>query len=65
MNRFALLSLYRSVTRHKLYAALKCEKTHLKLAADTGAGGHCGGLGQLVWAQAVYDWLEAALARRG
>ena len=30
----------------KLYAALTCEKKLLKLDADSGAGGHCGGLGQ-------------------
>jgi pimeloyl-ACP methyl ester carboxylesterase len=48
----------------KLYAALSCAKTMLKLSADSGAGGHCGGLGQLVWARAVYDWIETTLARR-
>lgn len=47
----------------KLYAALTCEKTMLKLSADSGAGGHCGGMGQLVWAQAVYDWIDKTLAR--
>lgn len=48
----------------KLYAALAGPKTMLKLAASTGAGGHCGGLGQLVWERAVYDWIDAALAGR-
>ena len=47
----------------KLYAALTCEKKLLKLAADTGAGGHSGGLGQLVWERAVFDWIEGVLAR--
>ena len=42
----------------KLYAALNCEKTLLKLDAESGAAGHCGGLGQLVWERAVYDWIE-------
>jgi hypothetical protein len=49
----------------KLYTALTCDKTMLRLAADTGAGGHCGGMGQLVWARAVYDWIETMLARQG
>lgn len=48
----------------KLYAALTCEKTMLELTADSGAGGHCGGMGQLVWARAVYDWIDTVLARR-
>jgi hypothetical protein len=35
----------------------------LKLAADTGAGGHCGGLGQLVRERAVFAWIDDVLAR--
>ena len=49
----------------KLSAALTCEKTLLKLSADSGAAGHCGGMGQLVWERAVFDWIDTALARRG
>jgi pimeloyl-ACP methyl ester carboxylesterase len=47
----------------KLYAALTCEKKLLKLAVDTGAGGHSGGLGQLVWKRAVFDWIDGVLTR--
>jgi len=46
----------------KLYAALKCPKTMLKLDAASGAGGHCGGMGQLAWQSAVFAWIEDLLA---
>lgn len=49
----------------KLYAELTCEKKMLKLSADSGAGGHCGGMGQLVWERAVFDWIATTLAARG
>jgi len=45
-----------------LYAALACEKTMVKLDAESGAGGHCGGLGQQVWADAVFPWIADTLA---
>ena len=48
----------------KLFAALTCPKKLLHFDADTGAGGHCGGLGQQVWADAVFDWIEAAIGGR-
>jgi dienelactone hydrolase len=35
----------------------------IKLNAASGAGGHCGGLGQKVWDAAVYGWLDATLKR--
>ena len=47
----------------KLYAELTCEKEFIKLGVDTGAGGHGGGLGQLVWERAVFDWMEGILSR--
>jgi hypothetical protein len=34
----------------------------VRLAATSGAGGHCGGLGQAVWADTVYSWLGGVLA---
>lgn len=34
----------------------------IHLTADIGAEGHCGGLGQRVWAGAVYPWLHTTLA---
>ncbi len=49
----------------RLYEELTCNKTMLKLPADSGAGGHCGGLGQLVWERAVFDWIGEVLAPRG
>ncbi|MBL8893759.1 MAG: hypothetical protein JNJ53_04110 [Rhizobiales bacterium] len=42
----------------KLYAALKCPKTMLKLDAASGAGG----MGQLVWQNAIFAWIEDVLA---
>lgn len=48
-----------------LYAALTCEKKLLRLSAQSGAGGHCGGLGQQVWAGAVFPWLAATLQGPG
>jgi hypothetical protein len=37
--------------------------TLVNLTAAQGAGGHCGGLGQRVWNQVVYDWLATVLDR--
>jgi hypothetical protein len=47
-----------------LYADLTCEKKLLKLGAESGAGGHCGGMGQQVWAGAVFPWIADTLAWR-
>ncbi len=47
-----------------LYAALACEKKLVKLSADSGAGGHCAGMGQQVWAGAVFPWIADTLAWR-
>jgi hypothetical protein len=33
----------------------------VRLTADQGTDGHCGGLGQQVWAGAVYPWLQRTL----
>jgi hypothetical protein len=44
-----------------LYAVLTCEKKLLRLNAQSGAGGHCGGLGQQVWAAAVFPWIASTL----
>ena len=44
-----------------LYAALTCEKKLLRLSAQSGAGGHCGALGQQVWAGAVFPWIASTL----
>jgi alpha-beta hydrolase superfamily lysophospholipase len=34
----------------------------VRLTAAEGADGHCGGLGQEVWAEVVYGWLRKSLA---
>lgn len=47
-----------------LYGALTSERRLLKLSAASGAGGHCGGLGQQVWAGAVFPWIADTLAWR-
>jgi hypothetical protein len=44
-----------------LAAALTAPTTRITLSASSGAGGHCGGLGQKVWDAAVYDWLDLVL----
>ena len=33
----------------------------VRLTAEQGADGHCGGLGQQVWAGVVYSWLQRTL----
>jgi hypothetical protein len=35
----------------------------VRLTAEQGADGHCGGLGQQVWAGVVYSWLHGVLTR--
>lgn len=45
-----------------LFAALRCEKALVTLDEASGAGGHCGGLGQRVWAGAVFPWIAKTLA---
>ncbi len=45
-----------------LFEALTCPKALIRLAASEGAEGHCGGLGQRVWTEAAYDWLDARLS---
>ncbi len=41
--------------------ALTCPSELIALTAAQGADGHCAGLGQEVWAETVYGWLEATL----
>ncbi len=45
-------------------AKLTCEKKLLRLRAESGAGGHCGGMGQQVWAGSVFPWIADTLAWR-
>jgi hypothetical protein len=41
----------------KLFDALTCEKEFHGFSIAEGAGGHCEGMGQLVWAEVVFSWL--------
>ncbi len=45
-----------------LRSALTCPAQLIRLTAAQGAGGHCAGLGQRVWADAVYPWIAETLA---
>ena len=46
----------------QLLDALRGPADLVNLTEAQGADGHCGGLGQELWAEAVYGWLRAALA---
>lgn len=46
-----------------LAPAMTAPTTVVELSAARGAGGHCAGLGQFLWAQAVYGWLDGILLR--
>lgn len=46
---------------HSLIAAMSAPTTLLELTAAEGAGGHCAGLGQLVWEDRVYAWIRGVL----
>ncbi len=45
-----------------LFESLSCPKKVHRLTAAQGTDGHCGGLGQQVWNQVAYDWLDGILA---
>jgi hypothetical protein len=42
----------------KLFDLLKCEKKLVSFKEAQGAGGHCCGLGQTLWEETVFDWLD-------
>jgi pimeloyl-ACP methyl ester carboxylesterase len=46
----------------KLFDALTCEKEFHAFSTADGAGGHCEGMGQLVWKDVVFSWLAEQLA---
>lgn len=46
----------------KLFDLLTCKKKLIRFAETQGAGGHCCGLGQTLWEEAVFDWLDDLLA---
>jgi pimeloyl-ACP methyl ester carboxylesterase len=41
----------------KLFDARNCEKEFRQFTLVEGAGGHCEGIGQMVWQNAVFSWL--------
>jgi pimeloyl-ACP methyl ester carboxylesterase len=45
----------------KLFDALTCEKQFHGFTEAEGAGGHCEGMGQMVWQDAVFSWLASRL----
>jgi hypothetical protein len=47
---------------HTLFDALTCPKQYREFAAAEGAGGHCEGMGQMLWQQASFAWLSETLA---
>ncbi len=44
-----------------LQAMMTAPTSFVKLSAKQGAGGHCAGLGQEIWTEAVYGWLRKIL----
>jgi dienelactone hydrolase len=46
----------------QLYEALECPKEFVFFTEGEGAGGHCEGLGQTLFFQRAYDWLDDVLA---
>jgi pimeloyl-ACP methyl ester carboxylesterase len=47
---------------HTLFDALTCPKQYREFTAAEGAGGHCEGIGQMLWQQTAFAWLSEALA---
>jgi hypothetical protein len=46
----------------QLYDALECPKEFVSFTEGEGAGGHCEGLGQSLFFQRTYDWLDNIFA---
>jgi pimeloyl-ACP methyl ester carboxylesterase len=51
-----------AVQAQQLYDALECPKEFVYFTEGEGAGGHCEGLGQSLFFQRAYDWLDDVLA---
>jgi hypothetical protein len=47
---------------HALLYAMTAPAELVHLSSNQGAEGHCGGLGQEVWAETVYGWLGRTLS---
>ena len=48
-----------------LQQAMTAPATLVDLGEADGAAGHCGGLGQTVWEERVYDWLAGIFGAPG
>lgn len=48
----------------ELFERLTCPKTFVRFSESQGAGGHCCGLGQNLWEETVFDWLDETLGVR-
>jgi pimeloyl-ACP methyl ester carboxylesterase len=46
-----------------LAKALTCRHELINLTEQQGADGHCAGLGQQIWTETVYPWLDRTLGR--
>lgn len=44
-----------------LQSAMTSPAALVRLSAEQGADGHCAGLGQEIWSDAVYGWLHETL----
>jgi pimeloyl-ACP methyl ester carboxylesterase len=45
-----------------LFDALRCPKQYRQFTVAEGGGGHCEGMGQRLWQQAVFSWLGQVVA---
>ena len=48
-----------------LFDLLTCPKKLVRFTEAQGAGGHCCGLGQNLWEEFVFGWLDKILALEG
>lgn len=47
----------------KLFELLTCQKKLVRFSESQGAGGHCCGLGQTLWEETVFDWLDEVFSK--
>jgi pimeloyl-ACP methyl ester carboxylesterase len=45
----------------RLFGELKCEKEFHQFSVADGAGGHCEGMGQMLWSDVTFAWLSKVL----
>jgi hypothetical protein len=46
----------------QLFDALQCDKMFHRFSAAEGAGGHCEGMGQMLWSDVTFSWLSDVLS---